>query len=107
MIVLVFTPNSLRWLISPGRNEEVLEILVIANAHCNRKNPLVLIQYKEITDTLRYKKERKLSFVQVITPNSNRKKLTIASTFTIIVILLGANTVTCHVPLYQTIYYSS
>jgi hypothetical protein len=63
MLILTFVPDSHHWLINYSRNEEALEIHAIFNAHGNCEDPLVLVQYKEITDTLRYVKERKLSLV--------------------------------------------
>ncbi|KAF2705057.1 general substrate transporter [Pleomassaria siparia CBS 279.74] len=94
MIVLLFVPESPRWLISKGRNEEALEILAIANAEGRTDDPVVLVQYKEITDTLRWEKERQLSLVQAITLKANRKRLIIAATFAMIVMLPGTNIVT-------------
>ncbi|KAF2792881.1 general substrate transporter [Melanomma pulvis-pyrius CBS 109.77] len=94
MIVLFFVPESPRWLISRGRNEEALEILAIANAEGNADDPIVLVQFKEITDTLRWEKERELSILQAITLKANRKRLIITATFSMIVMLPGTNIVT-------------
>lgn len=93
IIILFFVPESPRWLISKGRNEEALEILAIANANGETASPLVQVQFKEIQDTLRWEKERELTIVQSLAQPANRRRLLITTTFSIMVMLPGTNIV--------------
>ena len=91
MVILLFIPESPRWLISRDRHEEALEILAITNAAGRTDDPVVLLQYREISDTLAWEKARELSVFQALAQPSNRRRLFITSTFSIIVMLPGTN----------------
>jgi len=52
LLVLLFVPESPRWLISQDRHEEALEVLVIVNFNSAKKDPVVLPQYREIAGTI-------------------------------------------------------
>ncbi|PVI01594.1 general substrate transporter [Periconia macrospinosa] len=93
LIILFFVPESPRWLISKGRNDEALEIIAIANCDGDTTAPIVLVQYQEIQDTLRWEKERELSITQTLAQPANRRRLLITTTFSIMVMLPGTNIV--------------
>ncbi|RDW66028.1 hypothetical protein BP6252_09663 [Coleophoma cylindrospora] len=96
MFVLLFVPESPRWLISKDRHEEALEVLAVVNAGGDVNDPLVLLQYREISDTIAWEKTegRQLTFKEAYTNPANRKRLIIAISFSAMVMLPGTNIIT-------------
>ncbi|KAH7399801.1 general substrate transporter [Cadophora sp. MPI-SDFR-AT-0126] len=95
-IILLFVPESPRWLVSQDRHAEALEVLAIVNAEGDKDDPLVLLQYREITDTIAWEKGEggQLKLKQAMTNPINRKRLIIAISFSAMVMLPGTNIVT-------------
>lgn len=81
-------------LIDQDRHDEALEVLAAVNAHGDKESPIVLLQFREISDTIAYEKSKELSFVESFTSKGNRKRLIITATFSIIVMLPGTNIIT-------------
>lgn len=93
-VILLFVPESPRWLIANGRKDEALEILAISNASGNMQDPAVLVQFKEIEDTIQFERERESSSWRSLLHPSNRKRMLIILTFPLFVMLPGTNVVT-------------
>jgi hypothetical protein len=89
-------PESPRWLINNERHEEALEVLAVVNAGGDQSNPEVLLQYREISDTIAWEKTegRQLSLRQALSRAPTRRRLLITSTFSVMVMLPGTNIIT-------------
>lgn len=96
IFILLFVPESPRWLIDKDRHEEALEVLAVVNAGRNKDDPVVVIQYREIADTIQCEKTdgRQLSLAKAYTLPANRKRLIIAISFSAMVMLPGTNIIT-------------
>lgn len=96
--ILFFLPESPRWLISRDRHHEALQVLQITQGDHKNENPessqVVAVQYREIADTIAWEKEQGLSLFQAMTRKSSRRRLGIAATFSLFVMLPGTNLIT-------------
>lgn len=77
IMILPFVPESPRWLVFKNRNEEALVVLAQVCSNGNQLDPVVLAQYKEISDTIEWEKNtgEPLSIKQMIKTPSARKRL--------------------------------
>lgn len=71
-----------------------MEVLAIANANGNKHDPIVVVQFREISDTIAWEKSRGLTFLQSWQTPANRKRLILTVTFALIVMLPGTNIIT-------------
>ncbi|KAJ8514113.1 hypothetical protein ONZ45_g8281 [Pleurotus djamor] len=79
----MFAPESPRWLIRKGRNEEALNILAYYHADGNRNDPLVQYEYKEIMTSLTLENQRAAEssssdwtgWLQLLATPANRRRM--------------------------------
>jgi hypothetical protein len=89
-VVLLFVPESPRFLIAHDRHDEAQEILSIINDSKNEAH----VHYREILDTISLEKKQSAGVVKALMTKPNRRRLFITTTFSIIVMLPGTNIIT-------------
>ncbi|KAK5023437.1 hypothetical protein LTS07_009312 [Exophiala sideris] len=84
--VLPFIPESPRWLMYHGREEEALEVLAIMSANGDTTDPVVMTQYKQVYDTVVFEKSNKASqnWLDAFRTPTNRKRMMLACSCAVI-----------------------
>lgn len=81
IIFIYWVPESPRWLIFKGRNEEALNMLAYYHADGDVSNATVQFEYKEIRETITLEREvlKETSFLDFVRTKGNRWRLAIVS----------------------------
>ncbi|KAK5171499.1 uncharacterized protein LTR77_004644 [Saxophila tyrrhenica] len=76
---IYWVPESPRWLVDKGRNEEALNMLAYYHAGGDVSNPTVQFEYREIRDTITIEKEvtKESSYLDFFRTKGNRWRLAI------------------------------
>ncbi|OCT50867.1 high-affinity glucose transporter [Cladophialophora carrionii] len=93
IILIPFTPESPRWLQNQGRSQDAL--LALAQTHSNGDidDPAVMVQFRQITDTLAFEKsfERSTFVKQLVDSSSTRRRIFLVCTVAVFSMLSGNN----------------
>ena len=79
IFLVLFAPESPRWLMAKGRDQEALRILAYYHANGNEQHPLVLFEFDEIRNALESEKiQKQTGWLQLIATPGNRRRMRIA-----------------------------
>jgi len=81
LICLPMMPESPRWLVGHGRNDEARRILSKLHANGNDNDPLVELEMTEIEEAIRYQKDHeRRSWLELVATRGNRYRMFIGIT---------------------------
>lgn len=94
VIVLPWVPESPRWLVYKDRHAEALISIASTQADGNVDDPVVLLTYQEIIDTLQTEVDRgqKTSYLDLVKSKQSLRRLMLASSAAIISMVSGEET---------------
>lgn len=92
MVVLPFIPETPRWLFYRGRRDEALSAIAATHANGNREDPLVLLTYKEIIDTISEETNngKELDYRQLVKSKQELRRLMLCVSVAIITMASGS-----------------
>lgn len=94
VIVLPWVPESPRWLVYQDRHAEALNAIAVTQADGNVEDPVVLLTYQEIIDTLKTEVEtgQKTSYRDLVKSKQSMRRLMLASSVAVISMVSGKGT---------------
>lgn len=94
LAILAFTPESPRWLAYRGRIDEALDIVARTHSDGNKDDPITLIQYNEIIDSMKWERENgeSTSYKQILKTASARRRIILACSVAVLNSFSGMET---------------
>ena len=94
LVILPFIPESPRWLAYKNRREDALAVVAQTYANGDAQNPIVLVAFKEIIDTIEYEKNvgETLPLVQMVKTPVARKRVALAVSAAVFSTIAGETT---------------
>jgi MFS family permease len=86
LAVLPFIPESPRWLMWQGREAEALEVLAIMSSNGNKRDPVVLTQFQQVSETVAFEKEHKpaQNWLDAFKTRNSRRRMLLACSCAVI-----------------------
>ncbi|KAJ5777042.1 MFS sugar transporter-like protein [Penicillium odoratum] len=93
IVILPFVPESPRWLVFKGRNEESIKALAATHSNGDINDPMVLEQFDEIKATIQFEQNQgeKLTLLDTMRTPSNRKRMMLAMSVAVFSMISGNN----------------
>lgn len=92
--LILFFPESPRWLIDHGRHERGLQVLAQLHAHGNQNDPWVIAEYEQIREQLTFEHENEAkSFKELFVNKSSLRRLIIATALQASVQMTGVSAI--------------
>lgn len=91
MAIIPFIPESPQWLIYKDRRQEALDVLAVVYANGDITAPVVLLRFKEISDTLEWEKAvgKTTSVKEVVKTKSHMRRIMLVVSVAVITMLSG------------------
>ncbi|EPE04114.1 hexose transporter [Ophiostoma piceae UAMH 11346] len=96
VLVLPFLPESPRWLIYRDRHDEALDSIAAMQSNGNREDPVVLLTFQEIVETLKAETaaNQKTSVTELVKTKQSQHRLVLVAAVAIISMASGNNVIT-------------